>query len=214
MYIFQPDRELLHQQIKSLGHHITGKTLDIGAGNVKRYSHFFNSTDYITLDPNPDNQPDVIATAEKLPFEDTQFDSIVCTAVLGDIFNLQTALQEFNRVLKPGGKILIADHLMLVLHDEPYDYWRFTPYSLKKIFKQNNFKKIEFFRRGGYHTMLMQLKLRHFILKNNLYQKKWARIINKPLKLIFKINQILDKLDNPSVNSKYAIGWTAIFEKI
>ncbi len=213
MYIFQPDRELLRQQIKQLGHHITGRTLDVGAGKQKRYVHFFKTTDYVTLDSNADNFPDVVASAEKIPFPDNSFDSIVCTAVLGDIFNFNQALKEFNRILKPGGKILIADHLTAVLHDEPFDYWRFTPYSFKKIFEKNKFKEIEFLKRGGYHTLLMQLKLRHFILKYNLYQKKWSRIINKPLKLIFKFNQFLDKIESAQIDSKYTIGWTAVFEK-
>ncbi|MGL4992196.1 MAG: class I SAM-dependent methyltransferase [Sarcina sp.] len=49
---------------------------------------------------------------ESLPFKDNQFDSIVCTLVLCSVNNPITALNEFKRVLKPNGKLLVLEHII------------------------------------------------------------------------------------------------------
>jgi len=47
--------------------------------------------------------------AEHLPFEDESFDAVVNRYVLWTVPNPKTAISEWNRVLKPGGKIVIID---------------------------------------------------------------------------------------------------------
>jgi ubiquinone/menaquinone biosynthesis C-methylase UbiE len=49
-----------------------------------------------------------VADAEELPFEDGAFDLVFGHAVLHHIPNLERALQEFARVLAPGGRIVFA----------------------------------------------------------------------------------------------------------
>lgn len=50
-----------------------------------------------------------IADAEKLPFEDNQFDRITIAFGLRNVTNKQQALTEMYRVLKPGGRALILE---------------------------------------------------------------------------------------------------------
>lgn len=45
-----------------------------------------------------------------LPFDDAQFDSIVTTWTLCSIPDVQSALAEMRRVLKPGGQYLFIEH--------------------------------------------------------------------------------------------------------
>ena len=58
----------------------------------------------------------VEAPAEKLPFDDSSFDTAVCTLVLCTVPSQEAALSEIRRVLKPGGKLLFMEH---VRWDEP-----------------------------------------------------------------------------------------------
>jgi len=48
--------------------------------------------------------------AEALPFADDHFDSIVCTFVMCTIPDLDSAIRELGRVLKPEGVLLLAEH--------------------------------------------------------------------------------------------------------
>lgn len=49
--------------------------------------------------------------AQALPFADARFDTVVCTYSLCAIPDDELALSEMVRVLKPGGLLLLADHI-------------------------------------------------------------------------------------------------------
>ncbi len=59
-----------------------------------------------SLDPDGDYQ---LARAEKLPFEDDQFDLVVSYLTLVDIDGYEQAIREMARVLIPGGTVLVAN---------------------------------------------------------------------------------------------------------
>ena len=58
----------------------------------------------------------VRAEAEKLPFDDGSFDTIVSTLVLCGVGDQTKALAEVHRVLRPGGRLIFIEH---VRSDEP-----------------------------------------------------------------------------------------------
>lgn len=49
--------------------------------------------------------------AHDLPFEDSSFDTVVCTYSLCNIPDEGLAIAEMKRVLRPGGKLLLLDHI-------------------------------------------------------------------------------------------------------
>nr|WP_042178395.1 class I SAM-dependent methyltransferase [Kibdelosporangium sp. MJ126-NF4]CEL13161.1 Methyltransferase type 11 [Kibdelosporangium sp. MJ126-NF4]CTQ98849.1 Methyltransferase type 11 [Kibdelosporangium sp. MJ126-NF4] len=49
--------------------------------------------------------------AEELPFDDGAFDTVVCTLGLCGIPDEVMAINEMRRVLRPGGKLLLLDHI-------------------------------------------------------------------------------------------------------
>jgi ubiquinone/menaquinone biosynthesis C-methylase UbiE len=53
----------------------------------------------------------VQAPAEKLPFPDGHFDTVVSTLVLCTVKDLGQTLRELRRVLKPGGRLLFIEHV-------------------------------------------------------------------------------------------------------
>jgi ubiquinone/menaquinone biosynthesis C-methylase UbiE len=51
------------------------------------------------------------AEAEHLPFHDASFDTVVCTLALCSVADDQAAIVEMHRVLRPGGQLLLLDHV-------------------------------------------------------------------------------------------------------
>jgi ubiquinone/menaquinone biosynthesis C-methylase UbiE len=51
------------------------------------------------------------ATAEHLPFPDASFDTVMCTLSLCSVADDAAAIEEMHRVLRPGGQLLVLDHV-------------------------------------------------------------------------------------------------------
>jgi ubiquinone/menaquinone biosynthesis C-methylase UbiE len=103
-----------------------GRTLDIGAGTGANIGLFPEGVSELVLaEPDPymlkklrvkvgeaDASADVVqAPAEKLPFEDSSFDTAVFTLVLCTVPDPAAALAEAARVLRPGGRLLFVEHV-------------------------------------------------------------------------------------------------------
>ena len=214
MSIFQPDRYLLIKQIKKHAHYIKGIVLDAGSGDGERYKKFFNFDKYIKLDINKDNYPDIIGSVENIPLDDNSVDSVVSTQVLEHVKNPNKVVDEFYRVLKPGGYCLVTVPQLNELHEEPHDYFRFTNFGLKEIFENSGFKVILIDRRGGFWSANRQIQIRYVIDLFRLNKIKLLRWIFWPFILINGITAVLiDFIDRSRASQKHAIGWLIIVQK-
>lgn len=61
-------------------------------------------------------------SADRLPFEPSSFDTVVCTYTLCTVPDPQAALAEMRRGLRPGGKLLFAEHGLAP--DAPVARWQ------------------------------------------------------------------------------------------
>lgn len=213
MYIFQPRRFSLDEQIKKFSPYIKGKVLDVGAGSYSRYTDFFNFKEYVKMDILPGKNIDVVGRAESIPFGDETFDAIVCTGVLGDIKKPEQAILEFHRVLKRGGAVLLTESFMNELHDEPLDFWRFTEFSLEYLFKEAGFNIVSINRQGGFFSVMASSSIRYLISRFNLYSHAWAKIFSPCFKIYSKMMFVLDKIDKSEINKKFALGWCLLAKK-
>ena len=104
-----------------------GDVLEIGAGtglNLVAYPRE-GITRLVLTEPNPAMRrhidgkrgeapvpPEVVeASGERLPFEDSSFDTVVGTLVLCEPRDPDAVVAEVARVLKPGGRYLFAEHV-------------------------------------------------------------------------------------------------------
>ncbi len=107
-------------------------TLDIGCANSP-YSKYFPNRVGFDIAEGPG--VDVVGDAHTLPFKDGEFDQILCTEVLEHLHTPGIAIQEMMRVLKPGGTILLTTRFIFPIHDAPHDYYRYTKYGLRHLFR-------------------------------------------------------------------------------
>jgi SAM-dependent methyltransferase len=66
-----------------------------------------------------------------LPVPDQTFDAVISTQVLEHVADPARYLSECHRVLRPGGKLLLSTHGIMVYHPDPDDYWRWTCAGLR-----------------------------------------------------------------------------------
>lgn len=103
-----------------------GRVLEVGAGtglNLELYPEGIGSLTLTEPDPHMTKQlrkkleqsgspADLVeAPAEKLPFDDDSFDTVVVTLVLCTVPDPAAALAEISRVLAPGGQFLFLEHV-------------------------------------------------------------------------------------------------------
>jgi ubiquinone/menaquinone biosynthesis C-methylase UbiE len=103
-----------------------GRVLEVGAGTGLNLRHYPVAIDELVLtEPvvsmarrlerragKGKRQPRVVlAPAERLPFPDDAFDTVVSTLVLCTVPEPDRALAEIRRVLKPGGSLLFIEHV-------------------------------------------------------------------------------------------------------
>lgn len=214
MYIFQPDRYLLEKQIKKFSHYVKGRVLDVGAGDYSRYHHLFSSDEYLKMDIKASDNVDVIASAEDIPFPAETFDSVICTQVFEHLNNPFKVAYEISRILKTGGVCLLTVPQTNELHEEPHDYFRYTKFGLEEIFNKVGLEIIEFDRRGGFFTLIAQLKIRYLLDRFKLHRRKFCgRAASKLFSIYGKFMMGLDKLDKSDANRKHTIGWCVILRK-
>jgi ubiquinone/menaquinone biosynthesis C-methylase UbiE len=53
----------------------------------------------------------IVAGAERLPFPDDDFDTVISTLVLCTVDDVPATLAEIERVLRPGGRLLFCEHV-------------------------------------------------------------------------------------------------------
>jgi len=109
------------------------KVLDLGSGGSS-YDRFFPNR--VTVDIDPDRKPDIVADARSLPFKDGEFDFVLCTEMLEHVKNPFEVESEIRRVTVIGGTLVLTTRFLFPLHDTPHDYWRFTKYGLRNLFKE------------------------------------------------------------------------------
>jgi SAM-dependent methyltransferase len=185
-------RRIIAQGIRENAPMLSGRILDYGCGS-KPYERLFPNQEYIGIDvkesghPSERKRADFFFDGSTLPFRDSEFDSVLISEVVEHLFDLNSSLLEINRVIRPGGKILITCPFVWSLHEEPYDFARYTPFALRAELEKAGFKIISYQQLGKPIEVLCQLFL--------------TDVFGKFLPNIPKISKVLDIIGSGSITS-------------
>ncbi len=102
-----------------------GEVLDVGAGTGANLPHFRSASRVVAAEPDPAMRRRMAAklasapvpaeltgaVAEALQQPDASFDAVVFTLVLCTVTDPDRALAEARRVLRPGGRLIVLEHV-------------------------------------------------------------------------------------------------------
>src|SRR3954447_26517549 len=117
------------------------RVLDYGSAESPYRRFFAPDVDWVAADlpGNPDADV-VIAPDGTLPLDDASVDTVLSTQVLEHVGDPAVYLSECLRVLRPGGRMLLSTHGLMVYHPDPVDYWRWTCAGLQRAVRGAGFE--------------------------------------------------------------------------
>jgi ubiquinone/menaquinone biosynthesis C-methylase UbiE len=94
--------------------------LDVATGGGHVARRFRDAgLEVVSLDPAPGMEPDVVAPAESLPFDDGSFDVVACRVAAHHFEDVRAAVREMARVSRD--RVLVSDNLFVDEQSEEAD---------------------------------------------------------------------------------------------
>ena len=136
--------------------------LEIGSGDSNIGTLINSSNQLIKLDYPATNQrynqaPDIFADSAKLPVADSSVDTALFLEVAEHVAHDKESIQEIYRILKPGGKFYFSIPFIYPMHDQPYDFRRYTLHGIKSLLSENGFEILKIIRHGNSLVTALQL---------------------------------------------------------
>jgi SAM-dependent methyltransferase len=154
---------LINHYQRVIQDYASGQLLDLGCGFVPFYELYKDLVSDVTcvdwenslhknefLDHFMDlNKP--------LSLESRSFDTVLLTDVLEHIYKPAHLLSEVARVLRPAGHVIIGVPFLYGLHEEPFDFHRYTEFCLRQMCSDVGLQIKSLTPYGGVPEILMDI---------------------------------------------------------
>lgn len=118
---------------------------------------------------------------KKISLKNNTADLIIVPNLMHHISDFNKFLSECYRILKKDGKLYVFEPTFREQHQDPEDFFRFTPNSFREILKNNKFKVLKVNRTGGaFSAAIYCLDQASQYLPGNI-KKKYKKKINDKL---------------------------------
>lgn len=148
------------------------RILDAGAGE-QRFKEYCSHLKYISQDfaqyngegnnkalqmgTWDQNNLDIVSDITEIPEPDSSFDAILCVEVFEHIPQPLLAFQEFSRLLKPNGKLILTAPFCSLTHFSPYHFYSgFNRYFYEVHLPTYGFEVLEIAPNGNFFEYLAQ----------------------------------------------------------
>jgi len=168
--IYITRNKLLQHIIRSIPF-AKGRLLDVGCGTMPYKNLVLSNnevTQYIGMDLKVSDvyahiTPDLYWDGYTIPLADETVETVLLTEVLEHCPEPDKVLSEVKRVLRPGGRIIFSVPFIWYLHEVPWDFYRYTPLAMQRLFGNLGLKFDVLETYGGatlslLHTYLIWLK--------------------------------------------------------
>jgi hypothetical protein len=137
-----PYQALMHRFFEQhLARRPAGRVLELGArarSGIQRKSLVPAHHVHVGMDVMAGPGVDVVGDAHRLSelVPTGAFTAAFSVSVFEHLAMPWKVALELNRVLEPGGLVLVATHQTWPLHDAPWDYWRFSDQAWRALFNR------------------------------------------------------------------------------
>ena len=211
--------------------YLHGHLIDLGCGNVPYYEWYKDQVDKITCIDWPGslhNTKHIEAFADLnqyLPIKTASVECVLLTSVLEHIGKPERLLKETRRILVQDGYLVLSVPFLYHLHEEPFDYYRFTPHGLKRLAKEAGFEVISLKHYGSAIGVFVDVSSKiiesvinaicRFLQKNisssiRLAGYKILRMYQQFSFLILKQKWALHILDRLGLSQRIALGYVIV----
>jgi SAM-dependent methyltransferase len=117
---------------------------------------------------------------------DDSYEVILCTGLLEHIPDPQRLIDDLRRILKPGGKLIISASAVFAFHECPNDFFHFTPFSFKLMFR--DWSRIEMLRGSSPPFETLAILLQRILIQCDIFPP-----IRPILELFVRVVPFLDR---------------------
>jgi ubiquinone/menaquinone biosynthesis C-methylase UbiE len=153
---------------------------------------------------------DFFSESTLLPFNNNTFDTLLSTQMLEHVSDPKKVIQEMGRVLKPGGIMILSAPMTWPLHEEPYDFFRYTLHGLRHLLQKANFEILDEIPRGNNFTTMAQMLLDTQL--DNTSQSFSKRLYSLILSLV--VNQLCSVINLFQPAQRLCLGWVMVAKKM
>jgi SAM-dependent methyltransferase len=155
------------RHIRTFAH---GKLLDLGCGQVPLFAAYRDFiTDNVCVDwtksvhvaEHLDHACDLNGP---LPFSDGEFDTILLSDVLEHVAEPHHLWNEMTRVMAADGVLLMNVPFIYWLHEQPYDFYRYTEFALRRFVDLSALKLVELSATGGVPEIMADIFAKNIVL--------------------------------------------------
>ncbi len=207
-----------HRDLKyAIKKYSKGNLIDIGCGNKPYEKEFEGLIDkYVGCDiiQSNLNKVDVLCSANNIPLQGESFQTVISTQTIEHVEDHQGLVNEAYRLLEKNGYFILSGPLYWPLHEEPYDFFRFTRYGFKYILEKAGFEVVEILSNGGVWATAGQAIIH--AIQNSNSKNFFGRIMLSMyyrFKLIYLLNYIFGWLDGKKENSINPMNYVIIAKK-
>jgi SAM-dependent methyltransferase len=184
------------------------RVLDYGCADVPYRRFFPAAVEYLAADLPGNPHATVLLLADgTLPLEDASVDAVLSTQVLEHVTDPARYLAECLRVLRPGGRMLLSTHGLMVYHPDPDDYWRWTGAGLRRALREAGFEVLRLEGIMGLAASALQL------LQDALYFRL-PPLLRPALALVLQtLAAVADRLDTRESRALNALVFAVVARK-
>lgn len=205
-------KKWLEETLKSIPSGL--RLLDAGAGELanKKYCTHLNyiSQDFCQYEGTGDKKGlqrgswdtgkiDIVGDIIDIAEDDESFDVVLCTEVLEHLPNPVKALEEFHRLLKKGGTLVLTAPFCSLTHFAPYHYSSgFNRYFYEFHLENLGFKLNEVSRNGNFFEYIGQEVHRIPSMADRYSMQKVSYLEHFSIKIVLKMLERFSKNDTSS----------------